>query len=119
MTIRMEPRITSPSSAIPGGRGSVTFIYSCVSAGAPRLKEGGGAVQPGGVGFAFPIALSSSARQAAFLTCCFEKSCQPGGPSPGCYVQGCSPIIGGTVYMGITLKSSPQRKELVEGSLPL
>lgn len=50
------------------------------------------------------------------LTCCFEESGQPGRPSPGRYVQGCSSIVGGTVNMGFTLKPSPHRRGSVKGS---
>lgn len=49
------------------------------------------------------------------LTCCFEKRCHPGGPSPGRYVQGCGSIIGGAVYVGLTLQFSPYGTGLVKG----
>lgn len=83
------------------GRASVIFIYSSLSAVALRLEEGDRAVR------ADLVCIPDSTSQPyppGCLTCCLEKSRQPGGPSPGCYVQGCSSIIGRTVYMGITLK---------------
>lgn len=61
-------------------------------------------------------ALLVSVSEQEHLTCRFEKSCQSGGPPSSGDMQRCSPIIGGTVHVGITL-NSPTKKELAEGSL--
>lgn len=116
MTARMKPRITSPNSAFLAVKCDLpeNFYLLVPFHSRPvayRRWRGCSLV----AGFAFLMTFFHPCPPGC-LTCCFEESCQPGGPSPGRYVQGCSSIIGGAVYMGITLKSGPQRRGLVQGS---
>lgn len=84
----------------------------------PTLSQGRTAASEGSIALAGRVCFAGVISDQQLLTCGFEKSCQSGGPSSSRYMQRRSPIIGGTVHVGITL-NPPAKRELAEGSSPL